>query len=529
MSLNYYSKEEDYDIEESINQYKDLFSSYKDISPTLSDSLKQMFKSENLDEIKCEELVKDILNKCEKKIAQNLDEIQKQYKNITKEDAYIICSYACESKENKYSPYLLLNKNLLSENRKNSIVNISKYLFILLKSLRKLPRYYPSKEKNCLYRHITQKVNLEKDNLNYKIIPYKINTAKTFRGFVSTSLEKEKEIKSGTIFSLEGDIWGYDIELFNYNNEKEILLEPERQFIIKNILSQNNDVINTICKMIKTPLILLDNETEQNNIIINEIEDNNNDKIDTDSIDVKQFENPKLENPDYSELIPQKGNDNILPNNTQKENSEQKKISFNFYDVRVIKYVDYSSKYGLGYVLSNGHVGTRFNDSTMIIYKPNGTNFIYIDKQTKNKIVKEYKLKDKFDKDLNKKVILLEHFENYLLKENKKPKVKKESENIDISNYVYVKRYKATEHAISFNLNNKICQTVFNDKTEIILNTHTYFLTYIDKRGTKKKYPLDTEFDSNDYQMKKRLKYVKRLLGNMIQEHVHRNDVEMKQ
>ena len=115
------------------------------------------------------------------------------------------------------------------------------------------------------------------------------------------------------------------------------------------------------------------------------------------------------------------------------------------------------------------------------------------------------------------------------MKENKKPKVKKESENINISNYVYVKRYKATEHAISFNLNNKICQTVFNDKTEIILNTHTYFLTYIDKRGTKKKYPLDTEFDSNDYQMKKRLKYVKRLLGNMIQEHVHRNDVEMKQ
>ena len=138
MSLNYYSKEEDYDIEESINQYKDLFSSYKDISPTLSDSLKQMFKSENLDEMKCEELVKDILNKCEKKIAQNLDEIQKQYKNITKEDAYIICSYACESKENKYSPYLLLNKNLLSKNKKNSIVNISKYLFILLKSLRKL-------------------------------------------------------------------------------------------------------------------------------------------------------------------------------------------------------------------------------------------------------------------------------------------------------------------------------------------------------------------------------------------------------
>ena len=40
-------------------------------------------------------------------------------------------------------------------------------------------------------------------------------------------------IKSGTIFRLEGDIWGYDITLFSKYDEKEILLEPERKFIVK--------------------------------------------------------------------------------------------------------------------------------------------------------------------------------------------------------------------------------------------------------------------------------------------------------
>ena len=33
----------------------------------------------------------------------------------------------------------------------------------------------------------------------------------------------------------------------------------------------------------------------------------------------------------------------------------------------VKKWVDYSSKYGLGYILSNGAAGVFFNDSTKII------------------------------------------------------------------------------------------------------------------------------------------------------------------
>ena len=36
-------------------------------------------------------------------------------------------------------------------------------------------------------------------------------------------------------------------------------------------------------------------------------------------------------------------------------------------EIRVKKWVDYSSKYGLGYLLSNGQVGIYFNDSTKII------------------------------------------------------------------------------------------------------------------------------------------------------------------
>ena len=154
MSLNFYSEKEDYKKEESINKYKDLFLTYENEFPSLCDALKQMFTSKDLNKKKCEELTLDILDKCKSHIDPKYEQIKNIYKNISKENAYTICAYTCESKEKKdedkyspYSPYRILNNNLVSENRKIGINNISKFLYILLKSLRKLPRYYPSKKK----------------------------------------------------------------------------------------------------------------------------------------------------------------------------------------------------------------------------------------------------------------------------------------------------------------------------------------------------------------------------------------------
>ena len=41
-------------------------------------------------------------------------------------------------------------------------------------------------------------------------------------------------------------------------------------------------------------------------------------------------------------------------------------------EVWVKKWVDYSSKYGMGYLLSNGSSGVLFNDNTKMLLEPNG-------------------------------------------------------------------------------------------------------------------------------------------------------------
>jgi hypothetical protein len=65
---------------------------------------------------------------------------------------------------------------------------------------------------------------------------------------------------------------------------------------------------------------------------------------------------------------------NITNNNFLKTNSKKEPEN-----VWVILWVDYSSKYGLGYLLSNGNNGVIFNDLTKIILDNNSSNFEYIE------------------------------------------------------------------------------------------------------------------------------------------------------
>ena len=265
MSLNFYSDKEDDTREESINRYKSIFVEYDKKTPSLSEALEHMLEStKKLNKKMIANLTQDIMMKVKIKIDNDFEKIKMQYPNITKDDAYIICSYTLESKERQFSPYSLLNKSLVNKDRESGVTEVSKYLYILLKSLRKLPRYYP-KDK-ILYRSITKQVDLTD-----KTSSYRIGNKKTFWGFTSTSpdpnatynfLNKQNNEKggkkSGTVFSLGGDVWGYNIEAFNAYGEKEVLLEPERKYTITYILPPLNDVININCNILKTDLVLSD-------------------------------------------------------------------------------------------------------------------------------------------------------------------------------------------------------------------------------------------------------------------------------
>ena len=265
MSLLFYSDEEENLKEESIDKYQNLFEKYRNKNITLSEALNQLFTSSGVGQNKINDFITKILEECEDKIKTNSDKIKTNYPSITKEDALIISSYTCEAEDTDFSPYKILNKNLVSDDRRNGLKNISKYLYIFLNALRKLKRYTPTKENKYLYRCIGVKVNYMIDPFNGKSVPYIEGNSKIFYGFTSTSpsiktsykfLKEKVNIKTGTIFTLYGDVWGYDISLFNVYNEKEILLEPERKFIIEQVFPPINELIHVRCNIQKSNLVL---------------------------------------------------------------------------------------------------------------------------------------------------------------------------------------------------------------------------------------------------------------------------------
>jgi polo-like kinase 1 len=84
----------------------------------------------------------------------------------------------------------------------------------------------------------------------------------------------------------------------------------------------------------------------------------------------------------------------------------------------VTKWVDYSTKYGLGYLLSDQSAGVFFNDSTKIVVEHKGNCFYYYERKAisqteKQDVLQKYFFAD-FPKELQKKVTLLEHFKSYL-------------------------------------------------------------------------------------------------------------------
>ena len=210
MSRYFYERIEDIPKNESLNKYHHLFLNYSKSVPSLTEALNQMFSSTDISEQKINELTEDILSKIQKHI------------NIVFED-------------------------IKEENREERCKQRAKDLFIFLKALRKLDRYYPTQK--YMYRCINRYINIKEDLFNKKIIPYQKGVKKTFYGFTSISTKentiyylngKQKQFKEGTIFTIHGNYFGYDISLFNNSLEEEIIIEPENNFLVESAIFSNN-------------------------------------------------------------------------------------------------------------------------------------------------------------------------------------------------------------------------------------------------------------------------------------------------
>jgi polo-like kinase 1 len=196
----------------------------------------------------------------------------------------------------------------------------------------------------------------------------------------------------------------------------------------------------------------------------------------------------------------------------------------------VTRYVDYTSKYGLGFLLNDGSSGVYFNDSTKTALEAHGEKFQYIERKKsaddglpkrRGETTVETHTLASYPESLKKKVTLLKHFRNYLVEQQKKADEDDNSSPTDSdpfigSDLVYVKKWVRTNHAILFCLSNRTVQAVFYDQTEILLTPDVAFLTYVDKNRRRSTYDFTDELVGSSPEIEKRLKYTKEILHQLL-------------
>jgi serine/threonine protein kinase len=148
--------------------------------------------------------------------------------------------------------------------------------------------------------------------------------------------------------------------------------------------------------------------------------------------------------------------------------------------VWVMKWIDYSLKYGLGYSLCNNTSGVVFNDNSKIVLTSTGQMdyFETIDGSNSTGRVEKLSIRieeenlDNFvvaDNFINKRVTLLKNFRNYL--NNCKPSNGLEAVvAIPSTVPIYVRHWLRTEMAILFYLSNSTIQINFFDHSKVILS-----------------------------------------------------------
>lgn len=168
-------------------------------------------------------------------------------------------------------------------------------------------------------------------------------------------------------------------------------------------------------------------------------------------------------------------------------------------------------------MLNSNAVGMICYDSTCFISSFEFNNFKYIDKvarkQNSSQISQVYKKKT-IPKSLENKFLIINLYNSQLkrIKEENEWKmcneqiIQKEKlrfrETADTMMQVFVVKYKKRSNGKVFWFNNKDCQIIFNDSTELLLSKN--HVTYVNKMGNRK-YFGKQELEAESYEIKKKM------------------------
>ena len=200
---------------------------------------------------------------------------------------------------------------------------------------------------------------------------------------------------------------------------------------------------------------------------------------------------------------------------------------------KVVKYYDYTSKFGLVYLITseNNYIGVCFNDFSTIIQN---TSLAVMDSKSKliyNYFDKDHKNIMNFDeigldsfiksktqnKEMSKKCEIMKQIVIKYSQEisELKPLFERNDVN-DLPKVVILKDFLKVQQAMLLRLSNKLIQIIFADQTEILMSTESTDFIYRNKHGEEIFDSIQNVMNSDSTEIIKRIKFSKNLMVHFI-------------
>ncbi|WWC85535.1 uncharacterized protein L201_000399 [Kwoniella dendrophila CBS 6074] len=169
--------------------------------------------------------------------------------------------------------------------------------------------------------------------------------------------------------------------------------------------------------------------------------------------------------------------------------------------VFVVSWLDYCTKYGMGFAMTDGTISVHFNDSTSLVLAPGKQYFDDIRPTSSDDLSHHTRRShniETYPADLKNKVYLLKHFEQYML-----DKLFLEQsytyEDIGLkTGMVLIVKYLRMKHVILFRLSNDVLQFNFYDHTKLILSREGLVVSVIDRHNVLRTWSLASLLDPTD-------------------------------
>lgn len=174
--------------------------------------------------------------------------------------------------------------------------------------------------------------------------------------------------------------------------------------------------------------------------------------------------------------------------------------------------MDFSSKYGIGYLLSNGSSGFYFNDGTSLILSSNKRrgHFFQPGEDNKKILVRESFMAENPKESIRQKLEIMLKFDSFL----QAPSVA--SPNLTEGDLLFVVKFFRTSQATFFRLSHRILQVNFFDHCKLIFSGEGRIIHFLDQEKKCLVFPSSVSRIHLPSAISSKLQYVSDIFKNMV-------------